>query len=942
MALRAEEQKREQIDGVLGRVTQKFAGARAAPIQRFVNQFYDHVPPEDVVPRGADDLYGAALSLWQFAQERMPGTAKLRAFNPRLDAEGWRAGRTVVEIVNDDMPFLVDSVTAALNRLGLIVHLVIHPILLVRRDTKGKLADLLEPGAGGNGSEAIRESAMHVEVSEQSDPARLAEITAKLTRVLEDVRFAITDWQRMRGALLAARQAVLAAPAAMLNIPAADVSETADFLAWLDDDNYTFLGYREYRFGTAETGTGIDIVPESGLGILRRDTYTIFDGLRNFKTLPPAVQEFLRLPSLLLIAKTNKRSTIHRPAHMDAIGVRMFGPDGSAVGERLFVGLFTSLAYSRGARSIPLLRRKVSRVLSRAGFPPQSHDAKALQHILDTFPRDELFQISEDELYETALGVLNLQERQRIALFVRHDPFGRFVSCFVYVPRERYTTELRRRFGEILERSFKGEVSNVYTQIDDSVLARVHYVVRTDPHQGRENRTLDVAVVERELAEAGRSWEDRLSEVLTEAQGEAAGLALLKRYGRAFPTAYKERFAAAVALYDIERIEEVRAGKTPLALTLYKPIEAEATELRFKIYRRGAPAALSDVLPMLEQLDLKVISEEPYRIQPAGDGEPMVMQDFELTCRTGAVDVARDRGRFEAAFARLWAGEMESDGFNRLILGAGLDWRQVTVLRLYAKALRQAGSAFSQAYMEDTLVHYPLIAAKLARLFERRFDPAGNSAASDSETLAHDIEQDLDAVANLDDDRILRSFLTLIRKSLRTNYFQRTADGAPKPYLSVKLASHEIELLPLPRPLYEIYVYGPAHGGLPSPRRQGGARRHPLVRPQGGFPHRDPGPDEGADGEERRHRARGLQGRLRGEASADRLRPRRPRGADGGSGGVLQDPDARPSRHHRQHRRRHDRAAGGRRPPRRGRSLSRGRRRQGHRHFLRHRQRRGR
>ena len=815
MALRAEEQKRERIEGVLGRVTQKFAGVRAQPIQRFVNQFYDHVPPEDVVPRGADDLYGAALSLWQFAQEREPGKAKLRAFNPRLDAEGWRAGRTVVEIVNDDMPFLVDSVTAALNRLGLIVHLVIHPILLVRRDGAGKLSELLEAGAGGNGSEAIRESAMHVEVSEQSDPARLAEITRTLERVLEDVRRAVADWQRMRGALLAARQAVLAAPAAALGVADADLSETADFLSWLDDDNYTFLGYREYRFGTGDGGSvGIDIVPESGLGILRDEAYTVFDGLRNFKNLPPAVQQFLRMPSLLLIAKTNKRSTIHRSTHMDAIGVRMFGPDGTAIGERLFVGLFTSLAYSRGARSIPLLRRKVGRVLSRAGFPPQSHDAKALQHILDTYPRDELFQISDDDLYETALGILNLQERQRIALFARRDPFGRFISCLVYVPRDRYNTELRKRFGAILEKAFKGEVSNFYTQVDESVLARVHYVVRTDPREGSEKRELDVPAVERQLAEAGRSWEDRLAEVLIAQQGEAAGLALLKRYVAGFPTAYKERFSATVALYDIERVEEVRAGKTPLALTLYKPIEAEAQELRFKIYRRGKPAALSDVLPILEQLDLRVISEEPYRIQPAGDAEAVVMHDFELAARGAPVDVAADRARFEAAFARLWAGEMESDGFNRLILAAGLDWRQVTVLRLYGKALRQAGSAFSQPYMEDTLGRYPLIAAKLVRLYERRFDPADAAgAAAESETLAQDIERDLDAVANLDEDRILRSFLTLVRKSLRTNYFQRTKAGAPKPYLSVKLRSHEIDLLPLPRPLYEIYVYGPRMEG---------------------------------------------------------------------------------------------------------------------------------
>ena len=815
MPLRADEQKRERIEGVLGRVSERFAPERAQPIQHFVNQFYGHVPPEDVVPRGADDLYGAALSLWHFAQEREPGRAKLRVFNPRLDAEGWRAGRTVIEIVNDDMPFLVDSVTAALNSLGLTVHLVIYPILRVTRDAKGKLVELLDPegtdGAGGNGAAGpIRESAMHVEASEQTDPKRLAEIAATLERVLADVRAAVVDWRAMLDRLEAVRESVLHTPS--LPLPPEEVADAAEFLAWLEDDNFTFLGFREYRFAAAGDGLDIGIVAGSGLGILRDDEYSVFDGLRSFKTLAREVQDFLRSPRILSIAKANRRATVHRAAHMDAIGVRLFGPDGGVVGERLFVGLFTSLAYSRNPRAIPLLRRKVSRTLERAGFPPQSHDAKALLHILDTYPRDELLQISDDQLYDAALGILNLQERQRIALFVRRDAFGRFASCLVYVPRERYNTELRQRFAQILEHAFQGTISNFSTELGESVLARVHYIIATPQRPAPE---VDAAAVERQLADAGRTWEDRLAQALIEAKGEAAGLALLRRYGRAFPTSYRERFSGAVALYDIARIEEVRGGQTPLALTLYKPVEAEANELRFKIYRAAEPVPLSDVLPILENLGLKVISEEPYRVTPAGDAVPMAMQDFALVSRFGAIDVARDRQRFEDAFARLWTGEMESDGFNRLILGAGLDWRQVTVLRLYAKALRQAGSAFSQAYMEDTFAAHPAIAAKLVRLFQRRFNPQRAEVAQErSERLARDIERDLDEVTNLDEDRILRSFLTLIRKSLRTNYFQRLPDGAHKPYLSVKLASHEIELLPLPRPLYEIFVYGPRMEGV--------------------------------------------------------------------------------------------------------------------------------
>jgi len=804
MPLRAEDQKQERIAGILGRVGERFPAPRADAIQRFVSEFYSHVPPEDVVPRGADDLYGAALSLWNFAQERKVGQAKLRAFNPRADADGWHAGRTVIEIVNDDMPFLVDSVSAALNGLGLTVHLVIHPMLRVRRDEKGRLVELLA-GDGGNGEAVLRESLMHIEASEQSDPARLAEIASTLERVLADVRVAVADWARMRATLAEVRQAMVAGPHP--SVPPEEVREAEEFLRWLGDDNFTFLGYRRYRF--AKEGNGLDIGIADGLGILRDESYAVFDGLRHFETLPREVQDFLREARLLSIAKANKRATVHRPAQMDAIAIRIFAPNGEVLGEHLFVGLFTSTAYASSARSTPLLRHKVAHILQRAGFPPASHDAKALVHILDGLPRDELFQSSEQELFDTALGVLNLQERQRIALFVRRDNFGRFVSCLVYCPRERYNTDLRKRFQAILEQAYRGTISHFDTQFGESVLARVHFILDTPDRAARE---VDVAEVERRLAEAGRSWEDGLSEELADGHGEAEGNALFRCYGGAFPTSYRERYSAAAALYDIARIEEVRAG-TPLALTLYKPVEAEGHELGFKIYRKAEAVALSDVLPVLEHMGLRVISEEPYRIQPVGDAEPIAMQDFALTVEADC-DVGRDRERFEQAFQRIWAGDMESDGFNRLVLGARLDWREVVVLRLYAKVLRQAGFPFSQAYLEDTLGAYPALAAKLAALFRARFDPSASDHAAETERRAREIEADLDAVTNLDEDRILRAYLRLIRGSLRTNFFQRGEKGGPKPYLSVKLASHAIELFPLPRPLYEIYVLSPRMEGV--------------------------------------------------------------------------------------------------------------------------------
>jgi glutamate dehydrogenase len=797
MTQRADTKKPAILRAVTSLAATQLGARNAARFQRFLAQFYDHVAADDLSGRNAEDLYGAARSLWQFAQERERGKAKLRAFNPRAAREGWNARHTIVEIVNDDMPFLVDSVSMALQAEGLAVHLIIHPVLGVTRDRDGRLVELAESGDG----EGEHESCMHVEISEVVDPARLAAITARLAAVLDDTRAAVADWRRMRDVLDETRTALAAAKPPL---PHGELAETLDFLAWLDDDNFTFLGCRDYRFDT-DGGVVAD-----GLGVMRDPSYVLFNGLRNFNALSPEVQAFLRESHALIVTKSQRRATVHRPVRMDAVGVKLFGPQGDVVGLRVFLGLFTSLAYSRPAHATPLLRLKVAGVLWRSGFDPKSHDGKALAHILETYPRDELFQISEDTLYEIAIGILGLQERQRVALFTRRDPFKRFVSCLIYVPRELYGSGMRQNFAAILELGFGARVDSYRTLLDDEVLARVHFVLRTDGSL----RDADLPAIERALAYAARSWADKLSEALTEARGEAAGLALASRYGGAFPSNYRERYSVTAALGDIDRIETVRGG-APLALLLYRPESSERGALRFKLYRAGSPCALAEVLPILEHMGLKAITEEPFEIRPQGDAQPVWMQDFGVTSLSGDVDIAAAHRRFEEAFAHIWAGRMESDGFNRLVLGAGLDWRQVTVLRLYAKAMRQAGSAFSQAYMEDTLAHHPAIAARLATMFEARFDPAqGNRAAEETERRVKEIAQELDEVESLDEDRILRGFLRLIEKSQRTNYFQRRADGSPKPYLSVKLSSREIDLFPLPRPLCEIYVYSPRMEGV--------------------------------------------------------------------------------------------------------------------------------
>ena len=762
-------------------------------VRAFLSALYEHAPPADIVTRSVEDLAGGAHALWRFGARRSPGEALVRVYNPAAH-DGWTSPRTIVEIVNDDMPFLVDSVSAAINDRGRVVQLVIHPVITVSRDEAGRLA-----GCGGPGG--MRESWMQIEIARELSAAARATLAELITGVLGDVRAAVSDWPLMRAALLRLSDGVErgAGPIAL-----AEIEEDAAFLRWLGDDHLVLLGMRDYDFAGGHT--------KPPLGVLREPAYRAFGGLRDLEALPSKVRDFVRRPELLILSKTDQRSTVHRRAPMDAIGVRRFDAQGAVSGLCLFVGLFTSTVYTADARSIPIVRRKVERVLARSGLPSTGHDGKALIHIIDSFPRDELFQADEDWLYDTAIGVLNLQERQRIALFVRRDPLERYVSCLVYVPRERYETALRLRFAAILEQAFAGTVSSFYTHIDDSLLARVHFIIRAhEAHDARGLPTVDVAALEACLAEAGRSWRDRLEAAAEDALGEAEAHRRLSRIS-SFPADYQARTAPEQAVADLASIEKVLAG-SPLEASLHPRPHLGTPGLR--LYRRNAPVVLSDVLPILENLGLRIVAEDAYHLEGI-EGEAAWVHEFLPIEGCVPVSLSKaQRENFEAALVAATTGAIENDGFNRLVLAAGLTARQTTILRLYCKVLRQAGSAFSQAYMEDALVAHAGIARRLVTLFERRFNltpPIGGALDIAADLQA--IEEDLNAVESLDEDRILRSFLKLILESMRTNYFQPQSDGSPKPYLAVKLASNEIDLLPLPRPLFEIYVYGPRMEGV--------------------------------------------------------------------------------------------------------------------------------
>ncbi|WP_429059329.1 NAD-glutamate dehydrogenase [Azospirillum doebereinerae] len=793
----------DALDRVAGLVHERIERNGASTVEWFVHQFYANVPPDDLVRTPDEQLYGAALAMWQTARRRQPGQPALRVYTPRVEQDGWHARRTVVEIVNDDMPFLVDSVTAELHRQGLTVHLVIHPVLPVLRDASGELTSLYEPGADAPIG-ARPESLMHVQVNPVGDPAALERIRTGLETVLADVRAAVEDWRTI-GARVAESAELTRAARNVLPDDGAD--EATAFLAWMNEDHFTYLGSRDYRI-VAGDEPSLELIEGSGLGILRDDAVIVFDGLRHSASLAPEVREFLHQPRPLLVTKSSRPSTVHRPVALDAVLIKRFDAEGRIAGERLVVGLFTASAYNSSPREIPILRRKVADVAARAGFDPQGHDGKALLNILETYPRDELFQIQPAELHDTALGILHLQERQRLALFVRRDPFERFVSGLIFVPRDRFDTDLRRKIQSILEEAFAGTCTAFYTQMGDGALARLHVIVQAGPGG---LPTVDVDAVEQRLVQAARGWGDRLRDALIESCGEERGLALAARYAEAFPVGYRDSHSAVQAVFDIARIEQALAGDG-FAITLGRALEAEEDERHVTIHHVGRPVALSDTLPMLEHMDLRVITEEPFAVTPAGGKEPVWIHDFTTRSATPwPADASDAKRHFQDGFAAVWDGRMEDDGFNRLILRAGLSGREVTVLRAYAKFLKQARFAYAQDTVEATLAAHPQIARLIARLFAARFDPRHRS---DEAPILDAIDTALDAVTNLDDDRILRRFVTLVRATLRTNAYQTAPDGQPKPYLSLKLDSGAIDELPLPRPWVEVFVYSPRMEGV--------------------------------------------------------------------------------------------------------------------------------
>jgi glutamate dehydrogenase len=845
MIIDSESQKRALAAQVTAELEQRLTTGKARMAARFAEQFMRRVPIEDLAAAAPSTLATIVIRQLELMRHRGPGEMLIRVYNPTPEREGWESAHTIVELVNDDMPFLVDTGALTLSELGLGIHLITHPVIRVARDADGKLTGLYDKQTKRGSAESV----IQFQVDRRTSKTALQEIEGRLLAAFRDVHRAVADWKAMEEK---AKDAESLLPQWAGSAVGEWLEESQAFIHWLLDDHFIFLGVRDYRVVRANKAYELQLVQGSGLGILREDADTVTS--RPLSSLADVARKRRqKLP--LIITKTNARSTVHRAGYLDYIGVLRFDKQGRTVGERRFLGLFTSSAYNLSALETPLARVRARNVLESSRLNRGSHAWKSMVHILETLPRDELLQSSSNELLGTAIGVLNLQERQRVRLFIRRERYGRFYSCLVYLPRERFNTENREAIQNILKRALKGSRLDYSVHVSESALARLHVIVRPRPDSEVE---FDRGALEQKIIEAVRSWTDELQAILVQKLGEERGLQCAARFGRAFPEAYKEDVSPWVAAFDVENAAAVDQG-ADMRMSLYRPRKPRGGIIRFKLFRKGAPIPLSNVLPMLENLGLHIVSERPYELHLA-DEEQLWIQDFDMIPAVKReLDLDVIRHRFQEAFERALRGAADSDGFNRLIIAAQMNWRQVKVLRAYCKYLLQTGIPFSSSYMSETLSRHPLIARLLIELFEAMFDPErgresehrrdqarnrlercfkallegrlaadavfaeqldevcaarGRDREAQIEAIRRAFQRTLASVSSLDEDRILFAFYQAFGATLRTNFYQLSEDHTPKDHISFKLDSQALPDLPLPRPYREIWVYSPRFEGI--------------------------------------------------------------------------------------------------------------------------------
>ena len=786
----------EACDELISRVEKSIS----SDLKTVVSRYFDLVAPEDLVGTEVRDLEGLIKSHVALGQSRTPGTSKVKALSPNLDSHGWQSPHSVVQVVTDDMPFLVDSVSAEISQEGRSIRVVIHPRFWVKRDQQGELIEILDldvlPGESVPEG-AIQESWISVEIDRESDTADLSAIETRMQRVLADVRATVEDWPAMQAKLYE----VIAEIEAVTGVSDRERREAIELLKWLTENHFTFVGYSNYDLSK----NVLSRIGASGLGTLRN-----LDG----GPLSKNDQDHSSIDSLMVVTKARMRSTVHRPVILDYVGIRRVDASGQQIGEHRFLGLFSSAAYTQSVTNIPVLSSKVADVIESMALGRDSHSGKDLMQFLETYPRDEMFQISPDELVDVARRVLQLQERRQVRVFTRKEVFGRYVSVLVYFPRDRYTTEVRLRMEAILLQAYGATAIEHTARVSESVLARLHFVIRKPLDKSIPE--IDLEQLEGDLADATRFWEDDFADSLVEHVGEVDSARLLRTWGNSFPESFKADVPAGDAVSHLKTLESLETlAPGAIKVSMYEPNSAEDGTRRFTIYRIGSPITLSTVLPILHDLGVEVIDERAYDLRRKGMDVAWVY-DFGLNfddSKVPGLDSLSER--FCSTFMAIWLGEVDSDPFNALVIHGGLTARNVGIIRAYAAYLRQAGTPFSQGYLQQVLLTNVGIVQLLLQLFVVRFDPkfAGDRKLQQIE-LETKIEAALDAVASLDHDRIMRASVALVLATLRTNVYQLDAAGNYLQVMAFKLDPSLVPDLPLPLPKFEIWVFSPRVEGV--------------------------------------------------------------------------------------------------------------------------------
>ncbi len=787
-------QRSELLESLHARLQPHFPKEHSDNLKTLIHALFKHASMQDLLSYEMTDLAGLVVSMWRTLQGGKAQHGLVNVFNPNVEEHEWQSPHTIVSILHSDLPFIIDSVRLTLNRLGANIHTIFHASLAVSRNKSGQF-----DGFSGKGAQELL---LLIEVDRTTIASERDRIESEIRSVVQDVERVVDDYTAI---LQKTRDAISDFNTLKYPVDASELDEGKVFMKWLANNHFTFLAYDEY----VVEGDTVKQVEGSALGLFKKSPK------RRDETIA-GMSEHRRShvfeKELLIFSKSGHRANVHRPAYSDYVLVKHFNDKGEVVGGRRFLGLYTSTVYNEAPVNIPVVRRKIELVLEKSGFAEGGHNYKELASILFTFPRDELIQASVDTLLNMTLDVLAIQERKRIRLLLRKDIYGKFLNAIVYMPRDIFNSQLRQQVHDLLVDQFDVEGSDFTTFFSESVLARTRFVFKLSHPIDEE---LPTELLEKRIVQIARRWTDELQQALIESFGEEKGMRFHQRYVEAFPASYREQYSARVAVADIQRMESLNATNAdPITLSFYRSMEPTGSELKLKIFNKGSALLLSDLIPVLENLGLKVIDEYPYEIN-YGEDSCIWIYDFSLLYEPDPdLDPAKYRDEFSRAFINIWNGRAENDAYNQLILRARLTWREVAMLRAYAHYMKQLRFGLSQEYIADTLIKYTEITDMLAELFSARFSPAKQKGKPQVDKWLQGIEQSLESVNNINEDRIMRRYVELMKATLRTNFYQEDEPGRRKDYISFKLNPAKISGIPLPRPMFEIFVYSPRVEGV--------------------------------------------------------------------------------------------------------------------------------